>query len=178
MRSLANASLSSPLHDAAPDYDFQSQLIILGSGWEKVLKKKKLRMTNESKQNYLPRIGQGNQMIDVNIRSIGPCRPVVWTEPTPAHSRAAGILPHVDPVSLQYDLPGIAGTGLRTPVRKQVPAVAGLGALRGDHEEFELVGSGEVGRDIGRGGQRGGVWNRSRESEGGGDWGANDDGGT
>lgn len=101
-------------------------------------------------------------MIDIHIRRQRPRRPIIGTIPPPAHGGAGRVLNHVRPVPLQYHFPGIAGAGLRAPVREEVAAVAGLGADGGDAEGGKLAACGGAGRDVGGSGG----WEGEGEGEG------------
>jgi hypothetical protein len=63
---------------------------------------------------YLPGIGQGDNMINVQITGSSPGGSVVWRDPFPTAGRAAAtILNHAGAVSLQHNIARVAATGGR-----------------------------------------------------------------
>jgi hypothetical protein len=123
------------------------------------------RKTSFDRLSYLPSIAQRHHVINVNIRSQCPRRPIIRTVPSATDRGAGRILDHIGPIPLQHHFSRVACPGLGNPMGEEVAAVAALAAHRGDANDSKLTARGGAGGNTGWSGCWDGVGIRGEYGE-------------
>lgn len=98
-----------------------------------------------ARQDIPPSIRKRDHVVNLDVISISPGLAIIRTLPIAKGRCAFVVLRHVRAVTLQDNLPGIAFTRLRDPVRKLVAIVPVVGAEGGDNQASKhFLGAGST----------------------------------